>query len=300
MKKSIIVIAFLAPVLAKAQTGAAVSGTPAAPPSSAPYQVVERGAGHQVWQRTVQVAGPNGSVVSRTNRYTEIASGLNFLNSYGQFAPSKEQIDVLPQGGAQAVQGQHKVNFPGDIYKSFITITTPDGKKLKGRPLLLSFDDGTNTVPLGQLKHSGGVLASPNQVVYPDAFDGVKADLVYTYRKGSFEQDVVLREQPPSPESLGLAPNAQLQLFTEFTGSPEPGQKTGAKNKRDNLRDTTLTFGKMTMIQGRAFGVGAGNNQSRLKGETPTYKTWMHLQNRTFLMETVPYHASRRNWQNCR
>jgi hypothetical protein len=56
----------------------------AAPP---PYQVIERGANHQVWERMVYQAGPNGTTVGKTNRYTELASGLNFLNSYGQLTP---------------------------------------------------------------------------------------------------------------------------------------------------------------------------------------------------------------------
>jgi hypothetical protein len=108
-----------------------------------------------------------------------------------------------------------------------------------------------------------------------------------------------LREQPPTPESLGLNPQAHLQLLTEFTGSPDPAQKAAARDRQDNLQDSTMTFGAMTMVQGKAFSVGssgshsAQNNQSRLTsaatGGTPTYKSWMHLQGRTFLVEEVSY-----------
>ena len=286
MKNSIIVIALLVAIAAKAQTGAAVSGSPTALPKPTAFSPVSRDGSSTVWERTLYLPGTNGTVVARKSRYVELASGLNVRDSVtGQFKQSKEEIDVLPQGGAQAVQGQHQAYFPGDIFKSAITLVTPDGKKLKGRPILLSYDDGTNTVLLGVLTNSAGVLVGSNRVVYPSAFSGIQADIVYDYRKGSFCQSVVLREQPPTPQSLGLSPNAQLQLLTEFTGSPDPVQKAAARNRRDNLQDSTLTFGKMKMIQGRAFSVNGG----RRGKETPTFKSWMRLQNRTFLIETVPY-----------
>ena len=108
----------------------------------------------------------------------------------------------------------------------------------KAGPLLLSFDDGTNTVPLGQLKHSGGVLAGRNQVVYPDAFDGVKADLVYTYRKGGFEQDVVLRERPPYVGEPGFeAERATASADGIHRLARANTEGWGAKDKRDNLQD---------------------------------------------------------------
>ena len=142
-----------------------------------------------VWERTVYVPGTNGTVVAKKSRYIEFATGLNFVNSYGQCAPSKEQIDVLPQGGAEAVQGQHRADFPGDIYNGAITVVTPDGKQLKGRPFCLIFRRRDQHRVLAVLTNSVGILVGSNQVVYPDAFDGIKADLVYTYRKGGFEQD---------------------------------------------------------------------------------------------------------------
>ena len=260
--------------------------SPALPKPTA-YQVVGQGANQRVWERTVYEPGPNGTVVGKKHRIVELATGMNFLNK-GQWVKSQEQINILPQGGAEAVQGQHQAHFPGDIYKGQIELVTPDNKHLKGRPLCISFDDGQNTVLIGQLKDSVGELVGPNQVVYPDAFTGViKADLVYTYRKGGFEQDVVLREQPPTPESLGLNERAQLQLLTEFTGSPDPAQNAAGRDAQDNLQDSTLTFGAMKMVQGRAFSINASGGERAT--EMPTYKSWMHLQNRTFLIEEVPY-----------
>jgi hypothetical protein len=83
---------------------------------------------------------------------------------------------------------------------------------------------------------------------------------------------------------MGLNPQAQLQLLTEFTGTPDPAQTNAVRDAQDNLQDSTLIFGRMRMVQGRAFATGGRHGQA-----TPTYKSWMHLQNRTFLIETVPY-----------
>ena len=286
MKYSIIVVVLLVAIAAKAQTGTAVSGPAAALPKPTPFSIVEQGANHQVWERTVYEPGPNGIVVGKKHRVVELATGMNYPKN-GQWVKSQEQISVLPQGGAQAVQGQHQVYFPGDIYKGTIQLVTADGKKLKGRPLILSYDDGQNTVLLAVLTNSVGILVGPNMVVYPNAFTGIKADLVYTYRKSGFEQDVILLEQPPKPESLGLKPQAHLQLLTEFTGSPDPAQKAAARDRQDNLQDVTMTFGAMKMVQGKAFSTTAAGD--RHKTETPTYKSWVHLQGRTFLIEEVPY-----------
>jgi hypothetical protein len=256
------------------------------------YSVTERGADYAVHQKTVVENGTN-----RVHSYTELATGLNYTNSYGQLVESKEEIDVLPHGGAAATQGRHKVYFPGDISSGVIEVVTPDGLHLKSRPLGISYDDGTNTVLIGQLTNSIGVLVSSNQVVYPNAFTGLDADLRYTYRKGGFEQDIVLQEQPPTPESFGLSSqNARLQVLTEFFNPPEPKQTKFKANLKSKVSkqtvssDTTLTFGKMKMVQGRAF---AMNSESgKRKAETSAVsKSWVHLQGRTFLIEELPVQA---------
>ena len=40
---------------------------------------------------------------------------------------------------------------------------------------------------VGAVKDSVGELLAPNQIIYRDAFDGLKADMRYTYGKGFFE-----------------------------------------------------------------------------------------------------------------
>jgi hypothetical protein len=116
---------------------------------TAPYSVVERGADYSVLQSTTRVNGTN-----LVHRYVEVATGLNYKNSYGQWTESKEEIDILPQGGAAATQGRHKVYFPADIFNGALEVVTPEGRHLKSRPLGVSYDDGSNTVLIATLKDS--------------------------------------------------------------------------------------------------------------------------------------------------
>lgn len=290
MKAYIVVILFLSTLAAShGQTSAQDSKQL---PTDTAYAVVERGANHRVWEKTSYELLPNGKVVSKKHRYTELAGGMHYKDANGKWAESKEEIVAMPQGGAAAVQGQHQVYFPDDIYQGVIETVTPDGKHLKSRPAGISYDDGTNTVMIAELKASFGYLAGSNQVIYPDAFTGVKADLVCTYRKTGFECDLVFREQPPMPEQYGLSSAvSRLQLVTEFIDVPEPDKTTGRTSKKDGLKDTVLRFGQVVMGQGKAFAVG--NSEQDTNGipaaKMPVYKTWLHLENRTFLIEEVPY-----------
>ena len=186
------------------------------------YAVVDRGANHRVWQRTTYQVTPDGRTVPHLQQYTELATSLHYWKD-GQWVESKEEINILPDGRAAATNGQHQVYFPVDIYQGVIVLVTPDGKQLTSRPLCLSYDDGTKTVLIAELKHSVGQLVAPNQVIYPDAFTDFKADLLYTYTKAGFEQFIILQEQPLTPESYGLNPaTARLQVLTEFLNPPQP------------------------------------------------------------------------------
>ena len=264
-----------------APTGASQKD-PAVPPPTA-YSVVGRDANSRVWERTTYELSPSGSVVPQKNRYTELATGLHY-NKNGQWVESKEKIDILPNGTAAATQGQHQVHFPGDIYDGVIELVTPDGKHLRSRPVGLSYDDGGNTVLIAELTNSVGYLVGSNQVIYPDAFTGVEADLRYTYTKAGFEQDIILRAQPPTPESLGLNPQtARLQILTEFFNPPRPNVRTATvSTKAGKLINQQLDFGVMKIRPGKAFLLGTNSPSARVN------KQWLNAEGRQFLVEEVP------------
>ena len=257
--------------------------TPTATSAQSGYAVVERGPDWNVLQKPTVENGTN-----RVHRYTELSTGLNFTNGYGQLVPSVEQITILPTGGAVANQGRHQVYFPADIASGVLKVVTPDGRQLQSRPLGVTLDDGSNTVFIGVLTNAVGWLTSSNQVTYRNCFDGIKADLVCTYRRGGFECDLVFRAQPPTPDQFGLDPSfTTLQLVTEFFNTQDPQQIPAASDEWFGLQDETLKFGKMTMGRGKAF--ATPNSQTPdARTQTPVFKSWLHLQGRTFLVEQVP------------
>jgi hypothetical protein len=179
-----------------------------------PYTVLTRSANARVWQKLVYEPTPFGGVVARKHSYAELASGLHYLDANGQWTESKEQILASPQGGASAVQGQHQAYFPYDLYTGVMETVTPDGLHLKSRPLGLVFADGTNTEMIAELTNSVGQL-SANQATYTNAFTDLDAAVVFTYKKGSFESDVVFHQRPPNPADYGFnSATTRLQLWT--------------------------------------------------------------------------------------
>jgi len=249
------------------------------------YQVVNRDANSRVWERQVVTRTASGQATTNIQRYTELATGLNYKDTNGQWVASRPQITLTPRGGAEAIQGQHKVYFPPDIYNAPLEVVTPDGKHLRSRPLFLGYDDGKLRVMIAQLKHSIGTLVNSNQMMYPDAFTDIKADLLCTYRKSGFECDIIFREQPSRPESFGLDSSAStIQLFTEFYDTADPKPSDTLMDWDFGLVDSTLKFGALTMGHGKAFATSTTGSSS----SSPVYKTWAHLQGRTFLIEELP------------
>lgn len=244
------------------------------------YAPIERGLNYTVYAKTNLVNGTN-----RISRYTELASGLNFSNEYGQIVEANESISVLPNGGAQANQGQTKVIFPADIYDGVLQVTTPDGRQLTSRPLGIAVDDGSNTVFIASLTNAVGYLVGSNQVVYRGAF-GPLGDLVCRYRRSGFESDAVIRQQLPDLQLLGIDKDAAtLQMVTEFFDTADPQEIAAGSDDWYGLVDSTLKFGKLTMGRGKAFATPATNSAT---ASARVYKHWLHVGTRKFLVEEIP------------
>lgn len=263
----------------------------ASAPADTPYSVVDRSGNARVYQRITYEPGPSGEWFPHTNSYTELGTGLCYQQD-GQWVDSVEEIDPVLNGGAEAIQGQHQVYFPYDIYDGVIEVVTPDGEQLKSRPLGISYFDGTNSVLISELTNSAGQI-SGNQVLYSNAFTDISANLLCTYRKDGFECDLVFHSQLPPPETFGMdSKYARLELLTEFFNSPDPVETPGITDAADGLADDSLTFGTMTIGQGNAFVVnsnGSENAYSVAEEQLPVYKTWAHIDGRTFLIEEAPF-----------
>ena len=160
---------------------------------TAPF-IGQRGPDSRTWFTVTELPARSGHAGFRTNVHcVELATGVCYQEN-GAWRDAREEIELLAGGGGRAVQGQHKLTLPGDIYYGAIGIETPSGTVLRVRPLAVYYDDGANSALVAELTNSvGRLLPTKNQVLYPRAF-GDLGDLRVTYRKVGVECDLILRQ----------------------------------------------------------------------------------------------------------
>ena len=263
-----------------------------AQPSNGSYAVMAREAHSRVWGKVALKTNEAGDVVAVTNKaYVELGTGICRQDSNGQWVDASEEIDLVADG-AQAGQGRHFVhwmanaNTPGGA----VRLLTPDNKELLSRVYGLAYWDtstGSN-VALATLHDCQGVVGK-NQVLYENAFDGLDADIQYSYRLSGLEQNVLLRARPPSPASVGLMPaSTHLMVISEFFNPPSPRVMT--VQRQGMAEDALLDFGDMKIGPGKAFLTPEQGRAGPAKGVKVT-KHWRVLENRYFLFEEVEYPA---------
>ena len=247
--------------------------------------IVDQGPHHNLWQYQTYEPGPDGKPVAKIHQYRELASGLNYLNG-GKWTASIEKIDVFP-GGAVAQHGQTRIIFANDINTATaIDMQTSDGQRLRSHILGLMYSDSSTgkAVIIARLQDAEGELVADNQVLYPNAFEGVKADVRYNYRLEGNEQDVILREQPPTPEAYGMnSATTELEVITEF--EDPPSQITAGMSGTGASDDQQIRWGGTSLGESKAFNLGGE------PVETPVSKQFIQMDGRHFLLEKVSVQA---------
>ena len=265
------------------------------PPPTA-YEVVSRDANSRVWQRQTYEKLADGTIVPHVHKYVELASGMCY-QANGTWQDSEELIEPHA-GGAVARHGSYQVIFADNLNSAgAIDQQTPDGKRLRSNILGLAYYDQSSgqSVMIAQIQDSLGELISSNQVLYSNAFSGVLADVRYTYKKGSFEQDVILREQPPSPESLGLSSKTtEIEVLTEFV-APPPESIIEHKGPNGGPIDQDISWGAMRLGRGRAFDLGDEGGHHR---RVPVRRQYATMDNRKILLEIVPFNKIQASLQS--
>ncbi len=179
--------------------------------------------------------------------------------------------------------GRERRHPPGGA----VNLTTADGKQLLSTVYGLAYSDtasGSN-VMLATIPSCTGTIVGANVLVYSNAFNGLTADLEFTYRRSGMSQDIVLRQQPLPPSAYGLNPaSTRLQVLTEFYNAPAPVKTTVTNNGLAD--DINLNFGDMQMGVGGAFffqSTGATNAAGSVA------KHWTNLDGNTYLIEDISY-----------
>jgi hypothetical protein len=258
-------------------------------------QITARGPHSQTVRNLVPYQDTKGNWQTRTNTFEQVESGLNYFSEKGVWEPASVEITGT-QDGATAWQGQHKVSFADNLnVADAIQQRLPDGQLLTSHAYGLGYYDTATgqSVLIAAVQDCGAWLYPPNQVLYTNVFNGVLADVRYTYTKACFEQDVILRASPPPPEKYGLSSaTSRLEVWTEFVQPPEPKLSTSvlnaatAQKASDQLVDQSLDFGSVRMGTGKTFVIGEEDESLALVA-----KQWVSAGDRRFLVEAVELSA---------
>ncbi|MCP5521616.1 MAG: exo-alpha-sialidase [Verrucomicrobiales bacterium] len=271
--------------------------------------VIERGPDFAVYQQVTTSLTADGQARFHTNRFTLLENGLNYQDENGAWQESRDLIEPFAEG-AVARYGPNQAIFSPDLNASAVfDIRMGDGGRLPGGVRAIQLTDLATgrSVALGSVKKSApGELLPPDRIVYRDAFDGLKADVVLVWRHNQFLQDVVLRQRPRLPE--GWKPDeVRLEVVTEFAECPDPElrcQSVGGTGEEMLEDHTVVDFGGMAILKGHAFPVDGGDAWAfdggmPTEAQTPVLKQFHELPDgRRFLVESVAWTEAEGQWAN--
>lgn len=253
--------------------------------------IVERSGNSRVWEHTAIEKSPRGKTITKIHAYTEIATGICY-NQDGQWIDADPQIVVGQDGTYSGVRAATSLRLSPDIATDgSVQFISQNGKQLRGHVLGLCYYDWKNQrdVQVAGVQSSVATIIGKSQVLYPSAFGGVEADVRYTFRKSGFGQDIILREQLPSPVDFGLDPaTTQVEVWTEFLNPPEPAVKDRQDKVSGQVFHDIMDFGGARMGRGAAFSIPKQNQSVSKVGVN---KQWQQIEGRTFLIESVDYES---------
>ena len=234
----------------------------------------------------------------RPQRLIAVTTGMNYWNGE-QWTPSDPSFET-GRNGFTARHLQHKVQLPPDINSS-LTIVSPDGLTIESTPVAIALYDAASGVSaiIANVTNSTGVLVNNQTVVYPDAFVGACADIVYSVDRGSFSQDVLLTGFL-NPADYGFPTNTtRIQIITELYDLPQPdvivrplrverNQGIRRNMATPDLVDNVLGFGELVFATGRASRMVSGALSSE-PSTTVAKEIFTTSKGRKFLIESVVY-----------
>jgi hypothetical protein len=264
-----------------------VSAPNAAEVSASPCQVVAAGANNRVWRWETYETLPNGEVHTNTHCYEELASGLNFKDpTSGNYLAAQPTIEIFA-GGAVARHCQHTIIFANNLNTAgAVDAQLVDGTRLRTTVMGLMYSDATTgqAVQIAQLRDSEGELVADDEVLYPDAFEGVSADVLYKNRIDGMEQDIVLKAQLPDPQEWGMNPaSTYVGVFTEVYNPTMPALRDLPTVDPDVPPDQAISWGSTFLGRGKAFALGSQTNSVEVT------KRFNATAGRYFLLEKVRY-----------
>jgi RHS repeat-associated protein len=286
-------------------SGLAGGGNADSLPNSQVKPIPEVGPDHRKKSWVRKYRDSEGNTLYETNSFVQIATGLNRLNSNGEWEETSDEVELVP-GRALVRKLRYQGSFSANLRDTgAFQVTAPDGENISWNPVGLSYYDPVsgNSVMIAEIRDTVGAVSGTNQIVYLNAFDGIKADIVLRVSRFGVEQDVVLSEQPPSPELWGLSSRyCRLEVVSEFHSSrprqvksvdahpQETDPATRSRMVEPDLVDDQIDFGAMTIGHGSAFRTGSADRQPHpVLERSQVFKRFNRTSDgRTLLFESMP------------
>jgi hypothetical protein len=291
-----LVLCGVIPSLLPAQ--AVIPGVVAAPDTnsmvSPDYAVVARAADSRQWAKIVASTDSAGEATFQTNiSYTEVGANLCVRDALGRWSDASSALASVADG-ASSVNSPMAAHFAGNANAAGGTVRfrAADGKVFVCKVYGITFysPELNTNILVASLQDCQGQLVGSNHIYYPNAFNGLNADLWFSYSPSGIDQDIVIHENPPSPSAYGLNPQTvRMQIFTEWFSPPEPRKITAEDD--GIINDAWLDFGNLLMRPGAAlFTQGQGDGAPVEAG--PIYKHWGKIEGgngRDWLVEEIRY-----------
>lgn len=248
-------------------------------------QILDRGADYRVVQSVLQLTNTQGEAYWSTNTHTEIGTGMHYWSD-DQWKES-HAVFKLGNGFAVADEVPHRFTLAANLnQEGAVVMETSDGKVFRSTPLILVFRDTITGegVIVGQIQDCVGEQIAPNQIVYPNALDGVACSLRYTVLNEGIEQELIIQEPLRAEEfDLQNPGSARLELWTGFYESP--ALEDVIVNQAGESTDIYLDFGAMQIGQGKTFAIEAK------APEAPVTKRFGPIEGdaRLFLVEMISH-----------
>jgi hypothetical protein len=252
-----------------------------------PAEVIERGVNHKVWQQTFTETSPRGKVVQKKRSYTELATGSCYQQN-GVWLDADPEVVIAPDGTGFTKKAAHSAHFLSDISSDQSISSTVGGKQLNSHVLGLCYYDWKNQreAQIAGIKSSIGTVTDKSHVLYGDAFDNISADVRYTFKKSGLAQDVIFREQLPSPADFQMDPaTTRVEVWTEFVHAPQAALRHQRQHANGQQHPEIIDFDGVYLRQGAAFAIQNQNDK------IPVNKDWQKINGRTFFIESLDYQA---------
>jgi hypothetical protein len=257
--------------------------------------IIERGQDYAIHRNLIPVQA-DGRIEWRPAEFTRIAHAMHYLED-AVWRESEDLIEIQPDGTAAALRCPHKACFAPNLdAKAVFQVRMSDGVVFEGaiHSLVLANLHLGARIEIARVRAGvTGQLIPPNQLLYPDAFDGLAADVLLVWRRDRFTQDVILRQCPRLPPGWNPA-TTRLEVITRFQLESDPAvtcQRIDGPDRTPCQDHALIDFGRMKLVPGYAYPIDAlsgfdapGDSRKRI----PVQKKWDHpSQGRYRLTESI-------------